>query len=68
VCAGIPMGSQDSIVYVVDDDVRICEALRELFTSLNVPVLERQRIGHRAAVRSNGTLCRVGDLRFSKPI
>jgi FixJ family two-component response regulator len=31
---GIPMGAQDSIVYVVDDDVRVCEALRELFTSL----------------------------------
>jgi FixJ family two-component response regulator len=30
------MGSQDSIVYVVDDDVRMCEALRELFTSLDV--------------------------------
>jgi FixJ family two-component response regulator len=29
------MGSQDSIVYVVDDDVRIREALRELFTSLD---------------------------------
>ena len=36
VCAGIPMGSQDSIVYVVDDDVRVREALRELFTSLNM--------------------------------
>jgi FixJ family two-component response regulator len=36
VCARIQMGSQDSIVYVVDDDVRICEALRELFTSLNI--------------------------------
>jgi len=31
------MGSQDCIVYVVDDDVRLCEALRELFTSLDVP-------------------------------
>src|SRR5882672_9921328 len=31
------MGSQDYIVYVVDDDVRVCEALRELFTSLDVP-------------------------------
>ena len=31
------MGSQDSMVYVVDDDVRMCEALRELFTSLEVP-------------------------------
>jgi FixJ family two-component response regulator len=31
------MGSQDYIVYVVDDDVRMCEALRELFTSLEVP-------------------------------
>ena len=30
------MGSQDSIVYVVDDDVRVREALRELFTSLNM--------------------------------
>ena len=30
------MGSQDSIVYVVDDDIRIREALRELFTSLNI--------------------------------
>ena len=27
------MGSRDYIVYVVDDDVRMCEALRELFTS-----------------------------------
>src|SRR5713101_6060321 len=36
VCAGIPMGSQDSIVYVVDDDLRVREALRELFTSLNM--------------------------------
>src|ERR1700704_6944850 len=34
---GILMASQDSIVYVVDDDVRMCEALRELFTSLDVP-------------------------------
>jgi FixJ family two-component response regulator len=33
----ILMGSQDYIVYVVDDDVRMCEALRELFTSLDVP-------------------------------
>ena len=31
------MGAQDSIVYVVDDDVRLREALRELFTSHNVP-------------------------------
>jgi FixJ family two-component response regulator len=31
------MGSQDYMVYVVDDDVRMCEALRELFTSLGVP-------------------------------
>ena len=31
------MGLQDYIVYVVDDDVRMCEALRELFTSLDVP-------------------------------
>src|ERR1700719_1144133 len=37
VCAGIPMGSHDSIVYVVDDDVRVCEAMRELFASLGVP-------------------------------
>ena len=28
---GIPMGSEDHTVYVVDDDVRMCEALRELF-------------------------------------
>jgi hypothetical protein len=35
-CPGSPMGSQDSIVYVVDDDVRMREALRELFTSLNM--------------------------------
>jgi FixJ family two-component response regulator len=31
------MASQDYIVYVVDDDVRVCEALRELFASLDVP-------------------------------
>ena len=31
------MGSHDYIVYVVDDDVRMCEALRELFTSVDVP-------------------------------
>jgi FixJ family two-component response regulator len=31
------MNSQNSIVYVVDDDVRVCEALRELFTSLDLP-------------------------------
>ena len=31
------MGSEDYIVYVVDDDVRMREALRELFTSLDVP-------------------------------
>jgi FixJ family two-component response regulator len=30
------MGSEDYIVYVVDDDVRMREALRELFTSLGV--------------------------------
>jgi FixJ family two-component response regulator len=30
------MGSQDSIVYVVDDDVRMRDALRELFASLNM--------------------------------
>src|SRR6266851_8457086 len=36
VCPGIPMGSQDSIVYVVDDDIRVREALREIFTSLNI--------------------------------
>jgi FixJ family two-component response regulator len=30
------MGSEDRTVYVVDDDVRMCEALRELFTSLGV--------------------------------
>ena len=32
----IPMSAQDYIVYVVDDDVRMREALRELFTSLHV--------------------------------
>lgn len=31
------MGSQDYVVYVVDDDIRMCEALHELFTSLDVP-------------------------------
>jgi FixJ family two-component response regulator len=31
------MGSQDYIVYVVDDDLRMREALSELFTSLDVP-------------------------------
>ena len=31
------MGSRDYIVYVVDDDVRMREALLELFTSLDVP-------------------------------
>ena len=31
------MASQDYIVYVVDDDIRLREALRELFTSLDVP-------------------------------
>ena len=30
------MGSEGYTVYVVDDDVRLCEALRELFTSLGV--------------------------------
>src|SRR5712691_12811425 len=30
------MGSQDSVVYVVDDDLRVREALRELFTCLNM--------------------------------
>jgi FixJ family two-component response regulator len=30
------MGSEDYLVYVVDDDVRMREALRELFTSLGV--------------------------------
>jgi FixJ family two-component response regulator len=30
------MGPEDRTVYVVDDDVRMCEALRELFTSLGV--------------------------------
>jgi len=32
-----PRRSQDHIIYVVDDDVRICEALAELFLSLDVP-------------------------------
>lgn len=31
------MGSQDYIVYVVDDDIRMREALVELFASLGVP-------------------------------
>jgi FixJ family two-component response regulator len=31
------MGSRDYIVYVVDDDVRICEALGELFASRDMP-------------------------------
>jgi len=31
------MSAQDYVVYVVDDDVRMREALRELFTSLDVP-------------------------------
>jgi FixJ family two-component response regulator len=30
------VGSPDYVIYVVDDDVRICEALAELFTSLDV--------------------------------
>jgi len=30
------MGSTDYIVYVVDDDIRMCEALSELFTSLDL--------------------------------
>jgi FixJ family two-component response regulator len=33
------MSAPDYVVYVVDDDVRMCEALRELFTSLDVPSL-----------------------------
>ena len=32
-----PMIPVDYIVYVVDDDVRVCEALRELFASLGLP-------------------------------
>jgi FixJ family two-component response regulator len=31
------MGSPGYFVYVVDDDARMCEALRELFASLDVP-------------------------------
>jgi FixJ family two-component response regulator len=31
------MGSAEYIVYVVDDDLRMCEALRELFASLDMP-------------------------------
>jgi FixJ family two-component response regulator len=31
------MGSQDYVIYVVDDDVRMREALTELFTSRGVP-------------------------------
>jgi len=31
------MSPQDHLVYVVDDDVRVREALRELFTSLDMP-------------------------------
>jgi FixJ family two-component response regulator len=31
------IGSHDYIVYVVDDDARMCEALVELFTSVDVP-------------------------------
>jgi len=31
------MGLRDYVVYVVDDDIRMREALRELFTSLDVP-------------------------------
>ena len=33
------MGSAEYIVYVVDDDVRVREALRELFASLDVPAV-----------------------------
>ncbi len=33
------MGSQDYVVYVVDDDVRMCEALREFFASRDVPAV-----------------------------
>jgi FixJ family two-component response regulator len=36
---GILMGSPDSIVYVVDDDVRMCDALGELFSSLDMPAV-----------------------------
>jgi FixJ family two-component response regulator len=38
------MGSKDYIVYVVDDDVRVREALRELFTSLDVPSVTFQSV------------------------
>ena len=30
------IGPHESIVYVVDDDVRVREALHEIFTSLNI--------------------------------
>src|SRR5258708_12626400 len=32
-----PMIPADYIVYVIDDDVRVCEAMRELFASLGLP-------------------------------
>jgi hypothetical protein len=34
---GVPMGAPEYIVYVVDDDVRMREAVGELFASLEVP-------------------------------
>jgi len=46
---GIAMGSEDHTVYVVDDDVRMCEALRELFTSLGVASVTFGSVGEYVA-------------------
>lgn len=62
---GIPMGSPDSIVYVVDDDVRVREALRELFTSLNMSSATFGSVAeYRAYAKPDLPACLVLDVKL----
>jgi FixJ family two-component response regulator len=62
---GNPMAPVDYIVYVIDDDLRVRDALRELFSSLAVPSVAfgsaSEYVGH---PKRNGPACLLLDVEL----
>jgi FixJ family two-component response regulator len=63
--SGSLASSRDYIVYVVDDDVGLCEALRELFTALDVPSATFGSVAEYVAhTKPDGPACLILDVEL----
>src|SRR6266436_3602205 len=60
-----PMIPADYIVYVIDDDVRVCEAMRELFASLGLPSVTFGSVAEYVAYpKPDQTACLILDVEL----